>query len=565
MRKRIFIRILLLSLFCVFTVFGAGAIAVRKSGDTAARERLRAEVGLLTTLLRTDTDFEDVKAYETDGTLRVTLFRADGTVLFDSGPADADEQFDACAEISAALAGEPTVTSRYSQAAGAEMLCYAETVEAAEAGGGDRLVIRVMSPERERTAFVRAAVPFLIAAVLASLALSAVFAGRMSKGFSERIEGVAESLRALENGEYKPIVPDRREPEYDSVIWEINELNKKTYAIMQAQVGEREKLATVLDIVAQGIVALDSAFRVVFANRSALKLFGGDEKNIGAGLFGLIEDDGLCRRIHEYAGGGSFEYRYGERQLVVTLRAITDHALAREIAQIVIVTDVTDARDIAKEKSDFFANASHELKTPITVTLGLSELILVKDGVDEGIRAQVERIHKEASRMSELITDMLRLSRLEQHGEIKREPVNLRAIADEVIAELNPRIAEKGLTVAVSGEGTVQAAPERIYELLTNLCSNAVNYNVDGGHLEVAIAERDVHTVLTVRDTGIGIPKEHLSRVCERFYRVDKSRSKKTGGTGLGLAIVKHICVLYGAELKIESVVGQGTVVTVTF
>ncbi|HBF15620.1 MAG TPA: hypothetical protein DDW30_08095 [Clostridiales bacterium] len=562
MRKRIFIRILLLSLFCVVTVFGAGAVAVRKSSADAVRERLRAEVGLLATLLRDDDSLDAIKAYETDEALRVTVFREDGTVLCDSGPSDAGEQFDACAEITAALAGKPTLAERYSQAAGAQMLCYAEVTETA---GGERVVLRVMTPNRERAAFFRVAVPFLIVAVLVSLALSAVFAGRMSKGFSERIEGVAESLRALENGEYKPIVPDRREPEYDAVIWEINELNKKTYAMMEAQVAEREKLATVLDIVAQGIVALDSAFRVVFANRSALKLFGGDEKNVGMGLFGLLRDDVLCRRINEYAGGGSFEYRYGERQLVVTLRAITDHALAREIAQIVIVTDVTDARDIAKEKSDFFANASHELKTPITVTLGLSELILAKDGVDESVRAQVERIHKEASRMSELITDMLRLSRLEQHGEVKREPVNLRAIADEVIAELNPRIAEKGLTVTVSGEGTVQAAPERMYELLTNLCSNAVNYNVDGGRLEVAITEQDGHTVLAVRDTGIGIPKEHISRVCERFYRVDKSRSKKTGGTGLGLAIVKHICVLYGAELKIESTVGQGTVVTVTF
>lgn len=563
MRKRIFIRILLLSLFCVFTVFGAGAVAVRKSSADAARERLRAEVGLLETLLRTDDSIEAIKTYKPNEALRITVFYGDGTVLCDSGFADEGERFDTCAEITAALAGKPTVTERYSQAAGAEMLCYAEVTETAD---GERVVLRVMTPNRERTAFFRAAVPFLIVSVLASLALSAVFAGRMSKGFSERIEGVAESLRALENGEYKPIVSDRREPEYDAVVWEINELNKKTYAMMEAQVAEREKLATVLDIVAQGIIALDSAFRVVFANRSALKLFGGDEKkNVGVGLFGLVHDDALCRRINEYAGGGSFEYRYGERQLVVTLRAITDHALAREIAQIVIVTDVTDARDIAKEKSDFFANASHELKTPITVTLGLSELILAKDGVDDGVRAQVERIHKEASRMSELITDMLRLSRLEQHGEVKREPVNLRAIADEVIAELNPRIAEKGLNVTVSGEGTVQAAPERIYELLTNLCSNAVNYNVDGGRLEVAIGEQGEHTVLTVRDTGIGIPKEHISRVCERFYRVDKSRSKKTGGTGLGLAIVKHICVLYGAELKIESTVGQGTVVTVTF
>lgn len=562
MKKRIFIRILLLSLFCVFTVFGIGAIAIRRNSATEMRERLETDAGLIADLVRSGADPADLAQSGAESALQVTLYDGSGNLLYTNGPAHPETAFGDCAEIRAALSGTPTAVERYSQAADARMIWYAVCVPADPKG---EIVIRVACRNREMSAFLGTSVPFLIATVLLSLGLAVLFADRMSKGFSERIEGVAESLRALEDGTYKPILPDRREPEYDAVIWEINELNKKTYAMMQAQVGEREKLATVLDIVAQGIVALDSAFRVVFANRNALKLFGGDEKNIGASLFGLIDDDVLCRRIHEYAGGGSFEYRFCERQLVVTIRVITDHALAREIAQIVIVNDVTDARDIAKEKSDFFANASHELKTPITVTLGLSELILAKEGVDENVRTQVERIHKEALRMSQLITDMLRLSRLEQHGEVKREPVDLRTVADEVIAELNSRIAEKGLTVTVSGDGTVQAAPERIYELLTNLCSNAVNYNVDGGRLEVAITEQDGRTVLTVRDTGIGIPKEHLSRVCERFYRVDKSRSKKTGGTGLGLAIVKHICVLYGAELKIDSTVGVGTVVTVTF
>ena len=562
MKKKIFIRVLLLSLFCVFTVFGIGAIAIRRNSAAELRERLETEAGLIADLVRSGAELTESAQNGATSALQITLYDSNGTLLYTNGPAQPETAFDACAEIRAALAGVPETTDRYSQAADARMTWYAVCIPA----DADReIVIQVACRNREMSAFLGTSVPFLIAAVLLSIGLAILFADRMSKGFSERIEGVAESLRALEDGTYKPILPDRKEPEYDSVIWEINELNKKTYAMMQAQVGEREKLATVLDIVAQGIVALDSAFRVVFANRNALKLFGGNEKNIGASLFGLIDDDVLCRRVHEYAGGGSFEYRFCERQLVVTIRVITDHALAREIAQIVIINDVTDARDIAKEKSDFFANASHELKTPITVTLGLSELILAKDGVDENIRTQVERIHKEALRMSQLITDMLRLSRLEQHGEVKREPVDLHAVADEVIAELNSRIAEKGLTVTVSGNGTIQAAPERIYELLTNLCSNAVNYNVDGGQLDVAISEQGGRTVLTVRDTGIGIPKEHLSRVCERFYRVDKSRSKKTGGTGLGLAIVKHICVLYGAELKIDSTVGIGTIVTVTF
>lgn len=562
MKKKIFIRILLLSLLCIALVFVSGVLAVRKSSGEAMRERLEAEAELLTVWLRTDAAPEQLHAYRNGEAMQVTVLRETGELLYDSAGEEAGEDLLACAEVRAALNGSPQISERYSAVFGRRMTYYAVLTETDR---GERILVRLGLPSYEIMSFYRWSVPCLLLAIGVTLALSVLFANRLSRELSEKIEGVAESLRSLNNGDYRPIVADSREPEYHAVFWEINELNKKTHTMMEAQIREREKLATVLDIVAQGIIALDSAFRVVFANRSALKLFGGDDRDVRGSLLHLIHDSTLCNRINEYAVGGSFEYRYGDRELIVTVRSITDHALSREIAAIVIVTDITDARDIAKEKSDFFANASHELKTPVTVTLGLSELILAKEGLDENIRVQVERIHKEAYRMSELISDMLRLSRLEQHGEIRRETVNLRAIADEVMAELNPRIAEKSLHATVAGEGTVLAAPERIYELLNNLCSNAINYNVDGGRLEVEIGERDGHTVLTVRDTGIGIPKEHLPRVCERFYRVDKSRSKKTGGTGLGLAIVKHICVLYGAELKIDSTVGEGTSVTVTF
>ena len=555
MRKRIFIRLLLLSFLCTLAVFAAGLFAVRMGRQSALKERLADEARLAAVGLGESAAPGQLASYRGD-VVRAELFDLTGECLFDSDPgADAPE-------FPMAVGETPTFDEFYSERH------HCRIVTCAVRGGGaenDGYVLRLSVPDQETDAFYRAAVPVLLGVLFLCVVCSALFARSMANRFSGRIEAVADSLRSLEAGCYKPVQAEELEPEYNSVIWEINELNKRTYAVMEAQSRERTKLATVLDIVAQGIIALDSAFRVVLANRSAMKLFHETENRAGESLFGLVGDDTLCRRIYEYAGGGSFEYRYGDRQLVVNVRTIADHALSREIAQIIIITDVTDARDIAKEKSDFFANASHELKTPITVTMGLSELILAKEDLDGSVRAQVERIHKEASRMSELITDMLRLSRLEQHGEVRREPVNVRTVADEVIAELTSRIAEKKLRVSVTGQGTVQAAPERIYELLTNLCSNAVNYNVDGGELRVSVAEADGHTVLTVRDTGIGIPKEHLPRVCERFYRVDKSRSKKTGGTGLGLAIVKHICVLYGAELKIDSAVGEGTTVTVTF
>ena len=162
---------------------------------------------------------------------------------------------------------------------------------------------------------------------------------------------------------------------------------------------------------------------------------------------------------------------------------------------------------------------------------------------------------------------MLKLSKLEngEETELILADVNLREIAEEVLAELSSKLAEKNITATITGNATVVADSKKIFELVENLCSNAINYNKDNGKIMVSIVEETDVVELKVSDTGIGIEKENIPRLCERFYRVDKSRSKKTGGTGLGLAIVKHICALYNAELSIESDVGIGTTITVVF
>lgn len=562
MRKKLFARMLLLSLLIIGVAFFVGVFAVRLHSGATMQARMEAEVQLLHCLLRSEEELALLQAYRSDNGLQIAVYADSGLCLYTSLPVLEQEYGWDSEELAAARNGMPKLCERYSESLQCRISFYAVRVELES---GAVLFLHLATPNQEILSFFRVAVPCLLIAVLSSWILSAVISKRISKTMSGRIGEVAESLRSLSSGTYKPICSDPDEPEYDALVWEINELNRKTQSVMRGQIHEREKLTAVLDIVAQGILAVDPAFRIVLANRSALQLFGGSERNIGKSLLLLITDEDFCSQIHTHEAGGYFEYRYGERRLVVNVKAIADSALSQEISQLVIVTDVTELRNIAEEKSDFFANASHELKTPITVTQGLSELILAKDGLEDGVRTQVERIHKEALRMSGLITDMLRLSKLEQHGEVKQESVPLRGIVDEVLAELRTRIAEKALTVCVIGEGTVQASPERMYDLVINLCSNAVNYNIDGGRLEVHIAESNRRTVLTVSDTGIGIPKAHLPRICERFYRVDKSRSKKTGGTGLGLAIVKHICALYSAELKIDSTVGRGTTVCVSF
>ncbi len=223
-------------------------------------------------------------------------------------------------------------------------------------------------------------------------------------------------------------------------------------------------------------------------------------------------------------------------------------------------------KEVVKQKSEFFANASHELKTPITVMRGLTEILLQGEEIGERERRQLERIHKESMRMGSLISDMLKISKLERGEEEEiRESVAVREVVQEVFAELSAEMQKKGIQATCEGEITVLADSKKIFELVQNLLSNAVNYNKENGWIKVRLTETEREAVMQVADSGIGIEKEHLPRLCERFYRVDKSRSKKTGGTGLGLSIVKHICALYGAHLEIDSEWGVGTSVTVSF
>jgi two-component system phosphate regulon sensor histidine kinase PhoR len=218
----------------------------------------------------------------------------------------------------------------------------------------------------------------------------------------------------------------------------------------------------------------------------------------------------------------------------------------------------------AQMRSEFFANAGHELKSPLTAISGFAE-ILQAENHDEKLQVPVDNIAKNAARMTALVDDMLKLSNLESGKAIETLPIKLELIAQEVALDLTALAEERQVSIAVSGAGTVTAGYDHIYSLLKNLIENAVKYNSQGGKVTISIEETDSGVVLSVADTGIGIAEEHQSRVFERFYRVDKGRSRKEGGTGLGLAIVKHICLVYNADLALLSRVGQGTKVTVVF
>ena len=432
---------------------------------------------------------------------------------------------------------------------------------------GTEVIVRLAIRSSEISSYIFASLPFFLISLALAMVIASGLAKRISGKFSEKITEVGDSLKSLNAGQYKPLKTDSTEPEFYSVFREINELNESTHDYMRREARERQKLNAVLDNVAQGIVALNTKGEIAFVNGSALKIFDGKPAVVGKTLIHLIDDARLHGEIAERIGGENFLFEY-ERQgrvLSVAGRKITGEQDEKALTDILIFTDITSSREIIRQKSDFFANASHELKTPITVMRGLTELLLEKENLDEQEKKQIGRIHKESLRMSSLISDMLKLSKLERGEEEELVEVELKEIASEVVAELSEECRAKNLSVKVIGAGKVLADPKKIFELIQNLCSNAVNYNKQDGSIKITIAEKNSSVLLEVADSGIGIEKEHIPRLCERFYRVDKSRSKKTGGTGLGLAIVKHICALYGAELSIDSELDRGTCVTVIF
>ena len=224
-----------------------------------------------------------------------------------------------------------------------------------------------------------------------------------------------------------------------------------------------------------------------------------------------------------------------------------------------------------KMRQEFTANVSHELKTPLTSISGYAELIETGIAKPEDVQGFAQKIHVEATRMLQLVNDILQLSRLDSASETGNTPamevVDLLDVAKECVERQKLNARRAYISLSYLGESApVRGSRDLLDELCQNLCDNAIRYNRPGGKVQITTAcSRDGHCTLTVADNGIGIPKEAQSSVFERFYRVDKSRSKATGGTGLGLAIVKHIARIHGARIKLESQVDEGTTITVTF
>ena len=564
MKKNIFIKSLIIALLSSLIVFLSGIGVTHLSNKELVSERLITETEIAAALLDSSEDFKELDVFQNQDECRITVISLGGDVLYDSDYREPLQNHINREEVAAAVEGTPKTVERYSETFNCKMTYYAVKTKFAD---GTEAILRLAVKSAEINGYIVSNLPFLFIALIVSAIVAGVFAKKMSDGVAKRITDISKSLKSVNNGNYIPLETSMQDSEFYSVYDEINMINSNTIAYIRNEENQRERLNAVLDNVSQGIIALSSDGKIAFINGSALSLFGGDEGIVSKELVFLIEDNNLLNKITDSINSKNsrFECPFKDKVLLVETVVPKGELLRDEIGSIIIISDITNEKELSRQKEEFFANASHELKTPLTAMLGLTELALAKCQ-EESTKKHLERIYKESSRLSDLISDILKLSRLENlQGEEMAVSVPMERIANEVISELSESINAKNITTSVSGNASVFADEKRMFALMQNLLSNAVNYNKEGGSIEVNLEETDWSSVIRIKDTGIGISEENIPHLCERFYRVDKSRSKKTGGTGLGLAIVKHICALYGGEISIESKIDVGTEVTVVF
>ena len=570
MKRKIFLVVSLVTILAALLVFGSGIFAINMSAENAVLERLETETKLVASLVNSREDFSKLEQYRSSQDLRITVIAEDGTVLFDTDTSEPLENHSEREEFIAAMKGQPKVVRRYSETFGCDMNYYAIKTALSD---GENVVLRLAVRETLIKSYLTLSMPVFILLLLIVLALSFEAGNQIARKVSARFSDISASIQSVADGNYTPIKTSTRDAEMYSLIGSINDVNARISRHIQNAETQQKTLSTVLSAISQGIIALDSEKRIVFINKSALKLFGINDYTPDGekhDLIFVVDNLDLYALISSHADENfAFDFRLDDKDLNILITKVEDETLRDEITTIIVISDVTSQKSVARQKRDFFQNASHELKTPVTVIRGLTEILLQKDNTDEFTKKKLTSIHDESLRLSSIISDMLKLSSLENTVSVREdeedEKVDLVAAAHEIMAELSPRAEEKKLSVSITGKGWVNMLRSNALELLDNLCSNAINYNKESGKITIDVMQDDSNTILKVIDTGIGIEQQHIPRLCERFYRVDKSRSKKTGGTGLGLAIVKHICLRYGAHLDIDSTFGEGTCVTVTF
>ncbi|MGE5592063.1 MAG: two-component system histidine kinase PnpS [Betaproteobacteria bacterium] len=546
-------------------------------------QEMRAEAFLLSELVRPD--LEDGRGIDvmdrvaddmgSKTGLRVTIMSSNGVVLGDSeeDPA-AMESHATRPEVLESLKTGTGTAVRYSTTLGARLRYVAMPVMSEDGGrvvGFVRLAMPLSQVDR-LAGIIRQLI--LQASVLVAL-MSAVLSVLLARSIGNPLRDMAEAAREIARGNFKRKIRVSSPDELGQLGAAFNHMAAELERSISELAERKNRMETILAAMADGVIAVDPYGRILLVNRAACEMLGvSEEQALGKYVLEAVRNHDLAEALESAMRGEAdtreIKLRSPRQATIGVLSApISESENGAVTGAVAVLHDVTEVRRLEQIRTDFVSNVSHELRTPVTSIKGFVDTLL-EGAMDD--RATLERflgiISHETDRLAQIISDLLELSKLESKGtEVRKTPVSLRAVVEAALGIVRGKALQRDIHISVDISPDVPPVPADealLVQVFVNLLDNAVKYTPEGGHVRVRAHREDGATRVDVSDTGIGIPPEHLPRIFERFYRVDKGRSRQLGGTGLGLAIVKHIVERHGGQVWVASTPGEGSTFSFT-
>ena len=481
---------------------------------------------------------------------RFTLISDDGSVLYDteSNPSDMDNHLER-SEVKEALKNGEGESSRFSSTLLEKNMYIAQRLD-------NGSVIRISVTQHSIVLLVLGILQPIVVILIFSVIISIFVAHKMSKRIITPINNLNLD-KPLENDAYDEISPllTRIEQQNREISHQIKKLKKS-----------HDEFSAIIDNMNEGLVMLGKDGHIVAINTAAEKLFNTGKECIGKDFLTVERSVDIDKAIKDAAESGKSEINIKRAGRIYQLNISKIGDQSHKNGIIILSFDISEKVLAEKTRKEFTANVSHELKTPLQTIMGSAELMQSGLAKKEDTNAFLSNIRSESERLVTLIDDIIRLSQLDEQTEFKKEKVDIFETAKEVKNELEPFADKHKIKIELSGESIVTDGVARlVHEIIFNLAENAIKYNKENGNVKIDVKNENGKAAVTVKDNGIGIPQEDLPRIFERFYRVDKSRSKQIGGTGLGLSIVKHAAECLGASITVNSTPNEGTEFKVIF
>lgn len=496
---------------------------------------------------------EDLSIYKFKGnSVRFTVVNKDGDVLFDNETNNLENHKDRQEIIDAFKNGTGT-SVRFSKTLSMNMVYYATKIN-------DNIVVRSSVPVSNIKVFTSGTLKYYVAIVIVVFLLSLALAIKLVKIIVYPIKELEKVTAKIANGDLNKRAIICNYDEIGLLAQTFNNMADQLETKIKDSLDKQNKLEAILESMDSGVIALDNNEKIILSNPYANKLFDLQGEVIGKKMSSCIIDYDLINFIRELPDIDSREIKLFhpiEREIRVKKAPIIS-GTKNQMGIVITVQDITDIKRLENMRSEFVANVSHELKTPLTSIKGFSETLRYVDD-SETKNKFLNIIDKEAERLTNLINDILILSNIENLHKMENSNFSPKEVIENII-DIVRKQAEKSLIkidFINDFNGEIIGSKDKFHQLALNLIENAIKYSNENGNVKIIITTNDGYFILKVIDDGIGIPKNDIPRIFERFYRVDKSRS--TRGTGLGLAIVKHIVKLFNGDIIVDSKVGVGS------